>query len=307
MEFTFNTFIFIVFLIALITVYITLSNSNAEFKTIINSMAIIFGLYAIIYIAMDKISYYKSLRPILTTPIIAANTGVRIRSNDFPTIIFGSGVKFSISMWMYVNNVNFNRDSKKNIFQKGKFKIYLEGNANDLCIDIPVYPVKSETNTYTMETLRFEDFPLQKWVNLSVVVDSRTVDLWLNGRLYQSIQLENLVYFNSLDDVYFVSDTQEPGTKGGYDGFISRVYYFDHALSRNEVNELFNRGPYANTFVTQFIERFIQLFSTEIPSVKDSSIKVSLTSKGSAEMGRESSSQSISDIVRNNESVLRLS
>jgi hypothetical protein len=280
---------------------------NLEFKQILNWMTIIFGVYAVVYITMDKISYYKSLRPILTTPIVAANTGIRIRSSDFPTMIFGSGVKFSVSMWLYVNNIIFNKDNKKNIFQKGKFKLYIDSNTNDLCLDVPVYPVKRDGQIeYTMERLRFEDFPLQKWVNVSIVVDSRTVDLWLNGRLYQSIQLENLIYFNALDDVYFISNTQETGTKGGYDGFISRVYYFDHPLSRDEVTELFNRGPYANTFVTQFIERFVQLFSTDVPSVKDASIKVSLTSKTSGEMGSDTAGV-VSDIVRNNQAVLKLS
>ena len=305
-----NQILFGLFVAIMIVAYAYFRYIGTEFKTIVNWMTLIIGVYVAIYIIMQQIDYYKNIRPIITSPIVAANTGIRIHSDNFPTTNKGKGVTFSTSMWMYVNNIKFNGGVDKDILRKGKFRLYMDSNTNDLHLDIPVYPVMSSETTvdYTMERLTIEDFPLQKWVNVVITVDSRTVDVWLNGRLYRSIQLGNLVYFTIQDDVYFIANQDGSSTeksKGGYDGFLSRVYYFNSALSRNEIQDIFNRGPYATTFLSQFGERLIQLVSNDIAMVRNESIVYKQGGQTSATRASGNTAV-IQDIIRNNQAVLQL-
>jgi hypothetical protein len=247
-----------------------------------------------IYVIVIYAERYKNIRNVITQPMVAANSGILIKSKDFPTTIPNRGIKFTLSMWMYISSWMYNRSSNKDIFRKGDFRIYLDRNQNDLIIETPIFPVKTSptsslTDTYmTIDYLRFKNFPLQKWVNVVVIVDSRTVDLWINGKLYQSLNLPNIVYFNNADDVFIVADglpqyreeirdknTNQPtkltildkaATKGGFDGYISGITYYKYPLQRDEIVAIFENGPYPTNFVNKYVFRLLQeLFMSNIP------------------------------------------
>lgn len=261
--------------------------------------AMIFGgvlllIATAIYVIVIYAERYKNIRNVITQPMVAANSGILIKSADFPTTIPNRGIKFTLSMWMYISSWMYNRSSNKDIFRKGDFRIYLDRNQNDLIIEAPIFPVKSQlssssSNTYmTSDYLRFKNFPLQKWVNVVVIVDSRTVDLWINGKLYQSLNLPNIVYFNNADDVFIVADglpqyreeitdktTNPPtkrtildkaATKGGFDGYISGITYYKYPLQRDEIVAIFESGPYPTNFVNKYVFRLLQeLFMKNVP------------------------------------------
>jgi hypothetical protein len=314
---------FVSFFVIAIAVIAGISWANgASFKDTVNWISVAVAVYVFVYIIKHRITKYKGMRPIVTMPIIAANTGIRVQSADFPTVVEDKGVAFAISMWMYVNSLKYGVDKEKDIFRKGNFRIYLDNKTNDLHVSVPIYPVSDPNDSasgikYNVERITFEDFPLNKWVNLVLTVDHRTVDLWLNGRLYRSIHLNNLIYFNNADDVYFISDTQAvtetvngvtkkvvDATRGGYDGYISRIHYHDHILSRDEVMEIFNLGPYPTGFMAQIGERIMLLFTKDISSTRNETIKFSGSSKNyenSSEFERV-----MSEAKRANQSVLRL-
>lgn len=283
-------------------------NSADTFNNVMMGIGILMIIISAIYVIHMYTEKYRDIRNVLTQPVVAANNGIMIKAADFPTTIPNRGIKFTMSMWMYVASWMFNNNKEKDIFRKGDFRIYLHKSLNDLIIEVPMFPVEKskigETTTYyTVDRLIFKDFPIQKWVNLVVVVDGRSVDLWINGKLYQSVTLPNIVYFNNADNVYLIAPSvasygsikqadgsvvtvmQSPGSAGGFDGFLSGVTYFKYALPREDIIDLFERGPYPIGFVNKYIYRLLQyLFMKNIPIQTGNQIQAVKVGKSGAEI-----------------------
>ena len=73
------------------------------------------------------------------------------------------------------------------------------------------------------ERIVFKNIPLQKWLNIGIVVDNRFVDLWINGKLYHSKHLYNLPLFLENKDLVVC------GCRG-FDGFVSSFYYYSRSV-----------------------------------------------------------------------------
>ena len=91
---------------------------------------------------------------------------------------------------------------------------------------------------------RTHKVPLQKWNNMVINYDSGIMDIFLNGRLVQSMPRQ----------ITFMSyDTMEVGSNGGVRGRICNVVYFPHAISRRKVGTLYEsmkwvEPPYFGTW-----------------------------------------------------------
>jgi hypothetical protein len=261
-----------------------------------------------IYVIAKYTEKYRDIRNVINTPVVASENGIMIKAADFPTTIPNRGIKFTISMWMYISSWMYNNNKDKDVFRKGDFRIYLDKAKNDLVIEVPMFPVekatiKGQTSYYTTDQLRFVDFPIQKWVNVVIVVDGRSVDLWINGKLYQSLNLPNIIYFNNADNVYMIAPglptfssvkqsdgsvvtvKEKNGTAGGYDGFLSGVVYYKYALSREDIVGLFERGPYPIGFVNKYVYRLLQyLFMKDIPFQSGKEVQFSKVGKSGQEI-----------------------
>jgi hypothetical protein len=98
-------------------------------------------------------------------------------------------------------------------------------------------------NTYTdpalgnsgSETIMIPDIPLNKWVHLAIRVQSKSVDIYINGVLTQRHNLQTLPKQNYYDT--YVGDPQ------GFNGFISSLNYYNYALNYDQIQSDFVKGP----------------------------------------------------------------
>ena len=83
-----------------------------------------------------------------------------------------------------------------------------------------------------------ENIPLQRWVQVSVVMFNRTLDIYINGKLARSCILPGVPAHdpNLLDSVYI-------GKGNTFNGYISRFKYFNRAITANDVYSLYRKGP----------------------------------------------------------------
>lgn len=83
-----------------------------------------------------------------------------------------------------------------------------------------------------------ENIPLQRWVQVSVVMWNRTLDVYINGKLARSCILPGVPIHdpNLLDSVYIGQGTT-------FNGYISRFKYFNRAITANDVYNLYRKGP----------------------------------------------------------------
>lgn len=91
------------------------------------------------------------------------------------------------------------------------------------------------------EQVIIEDLPLSKWVCVVIrVKNQREMDVYINGYLRKRVILSNVVAQNQ-GNVYINAGA---GTLDmNWDGYISDLRYYNHALGTNEIMALSSGGP----------------------------------------------------------------
>jgi hypothetical protein len=155
------------------------------------------------------------------------------------------GIEFSWSCWIYINSYTYMENQYKHIFYKGNSNI--EGNGLNTPNNAPglyLTPVKNNLlvimntfNEITREVI-IPNIPISKWVNIVVRCENTTLDVYINGNIARSIQLDGVPKQND-GDVYVAAN-------GGFDGNISNLCYYAYGLSIDEINKIQQTGPKLN-------------------------------------------------------------
>jgi len=111
-----------------------------------------------------------------------------------------STTRYSYGLWLYIDT--WNTSSDKTIFYrkstdntKYDIRLYLDTSSPTLKCDFHIDTTDTnKTDTITITT----NFPIQKWVYITVSVDNKIIDCYIDGKLVTSQQLKgNLVAQNS--------------------------------------------------------------------------------------------------------------
>lgn len=152
------------------------------------------------------------------------------------------GVEFTWSVWIYINSLQINPGIYKHIFSKGNSTlndngmvepnnapgVYIAPNTNALVVIMNTFNVINEE-------VVIPDIPLNKWVNVIIRCKNTVMDVYINGTIARSINLAGVPKQN-YGDVYV-------GMNGGFDGYVSNLWYYDYALGTAAIQQLINRGP----------------------------------------------------------------
>ena len=92
-------------------------------------------------------------------------------------------------------------------------------------------------NNSTMETITIENMNLQKWVNIVVAVNDRTMDVYLNGKLVTSKAFNNIIDTGALNngDIIVTPDN-------GFGGFVSKVEYYPYFITPKDAWSIYKDG-----------------------------------------------------------------
>lgn len=177
--------------------------------------------------------------------------------------------KFSISMWIYIENWSQPTYGKYKIIFKRYFKdeekfiytpiIALDKYENNLIFGITSYKKSSNGNKFESEFNRFthKQIPLQKWVNIVYNISDQFIELFINGYIKNKYYLENIFYqkprgikyeYNVLGNASDKLDLQDKsgGGSSGFNGRISKLQYFARNLNNDEIRKIYENGPYIN-------------------------------------------------------------
>jgi hypothetical protein len=167
-------------------------------------------------------------------------------NNDAVTIYrsvnASDGLEFSWSTWIFINSLQTNEGIYKHIFSKGNSDLddkgmvqpnnapglYIAPNTNSLIVLMNTFHVINEE-------IVIPDIPLNKWVNVIIRCQNTTLDVYINGTIARSIDLLGVPKQN-YGDVYVAMN-------GGFDGYISNLWYHNYALGTREIQNIVNRGP----------------------------------------------------------------
>ena len=165
------------------------------------------------------------------------------------------GMNQSFSTWIYVKDWNYKFGQYKNILWKGNppNASTTAGGPTVSNIHSPsiwLYPLTNSLKVVTstsapeqVESCDIPNIPLMTWVHIGYVLNNRTVDIYINGKLERSCALRGIPVIDN-SPVYITTGAN--GLAGFY-GKISCVRYFTKALLPNEIADIYQKGPLGTT------------------------------------------------------------
>jgi len=144
---------------------------------------------------------------------------------------------YSYSIWVAVEDWNYRFDQKKIIFSRREGgsvgpEVYLGAQNNSLGVDMSTYEGGQEG---LAETCTIHNVPLQKWVNIIIVLNNKAMDVYLDGKLVKTCILEGVPRISHSAAVYVCPD-------GGFAGSISNFRYYNYPLNPRQAYEIYREG-----------------------------------------------------------------
>ena len=156
------------------------------------------------------------------------------------------GLEFTWSTWIFIDNLQTNAGIYKHVFSKGNSNLNQNGmiqpnNAPGVYIAPNTNALVVVMNTYNVinEEIVIPDIPINKWFNVIIRCENTTLDVYINGTIARSVNLVGVPKQN-YGDVYVAMN-------GGFDGYISNLWYYNYALGTSEIAKISNKG--ANTYL----------------------------------------------------------
>jgi hypothetical protein len=202
---------------------------------------------------------------------------------------------FMLSVWFFIDNWGDNISNEKNIlFMAGRetaitvsqltsaisgisSKVTLESSGNfykninialdkyenNLFIDIESYLDKpSSGNKANYTRYKIPNISVQKWNNLTLSVDTRTLDVYLDGKLrnsfilhglyknYDTNQLKKNIYIGNMQTIGTPSSNN--GVNSSFEGFITRIRYEGNSINPQEAYNIYKAGINASVASSMF-------------------------------------------------------
>jgi hypothetical protein len=101
-----------------------------------------------------------------------------------------------------------------------------------------------------------ENFPIKKWVHVVLMTEDNGLNVFINGNIAKRLSFEKSVPYQNFQSIHVFSQRRITVPKrvpsvgeegfdvyGAMKGMVSRLIYFNYALSYTEINGLLNEGP----------------------------------------------------------------
>ena len=121
---------------------------------------------------------------------------------------------------------------------------------------------------YDISVTLVENFPIQKWINLTISFYGRTLDVYLDGKLVKTTVLPNIAYTTNVN-TYDVLLT--PG--GGFDGLTSGFQYYPNSLNPTQAWNIYKKG-YSNSMFGGLLNKYKIKFSLMEGDIEEQSFEI---------------------------------
>tara|TARA_X000000950_G_C13886196_1_gene648969 strand:- start:495 stop:1349 length:855 start_codon:yes stop_codon:yes gene_type:complete len=158
-----------------------------------------------------------------------------------PSMNEREGIEFTYAMWLNIDKETWDMDSNsdfhvihkgnKNAYPNRAPGIFVSKKTNALCIYMNTF---NDNQIY--DEVYVDNIPVEKWFHLAVIVTQpRNLDVYINGFLKKR-KILNGIPKQNYGDIYLCQN-------GGYIGYLSKVYYYDYAITAVTNQKLVNDGP----------------------------------------------------------------
>jgi hypothetical protein len=239
-------------------------------KVIVILLIVVICIVILAIVARNAL-YYSNINSAISPILIYEDRNADKQLTNTEKTVIQTGLppienrnKFSISMWIYIENWDYNINKYKIIFSREiqepnnpeltKYTpiIALDKYENNLVFGITTYDNSSPTPQPKFVRFVHKKIPLQKWVNIVYNISDKFIALFINGYIENKYYLDNIFYQKSHDEKYEYEvlgngrdDFSKKGNGAiGFRGRISKLQYFAKNLNNDEIRKIYENGPY---------------------------------------------------------------
>ena len=88
-----------------------------------------------------------------------------------------------------------------------------------------------------------KDIPLQKWINICTVMNAKTLDIYMDGRLVKTCVYKNYYKIDNAGGGPVLHYLKGNGVQQGFDGYFSRLQVFNTSLTPDDIYKNYLAGP----------------------------------------------------------------
>ena len=230
-----------------------------------------------LYLGMMLVGYFTSAsyNPYLIKGMIDGGSGIIIpqdpaQSNAVPLLRSNngnSGMEFTWSVWIYVNDIGNDTTNYQHIFNKGDANIvkqstispsangqsrftngpgvYVSKNSDPVNNSMVLHVVMDDNGTTGtssgshITTMDISNIPIRHWTHVAIRLQNTVVDTYVNGTIAGRLNLSYVPKQN----YYNVNVCQN----GGFSGKLADLRYFSSALNSFDINNIIMWGPNTST------------------------------------------------------------
>lgn len=198
-------------------------------RNIIFAILLIVIILLIIHFFRGKNSHLSGLNP--------GNKLVKISSSKI--LANKNSNNYAYSIWFYVTDWQYRLSQEKTLIKRKSNSgnsylnphISLAGYTNDININVETFGKSGGATNCSVR-----NFPMQRWVNLIISLNGRTLDVYLDGKLVRTCILSGVAKPISESDLEIT-----PG--GGFAGWTSKLKYWSNPLNPQEAYNVYKEGP----------------------------------------------------------------
>ena len=144
--------------------------------------------------------------------------------------------EFSYSLWVLIEDTEYKYGEWKHIFHKGNDSAYpLRAPGLYIHPRDNSFRLYMNTNENILEYVDIPNIPVRKWIHVGVTMQGRAMSVYINGKLktkkvFESVPRQN--YGNLWVSLF-----------GGFEGYLSKMRYYNYALEYPEVESIVKKGP----------------------------------------------------------------
>jgi hypothetical protein len=234
-------------------------------QTVTSIVVLILGAVFLYYIYNIFFSAESAETKTVLSTAIPANPATAPKIYEIPAVYEGG--EYSITFWTYVSAYKDQIGKSKHILElapnsttgtpmstlivglgpfNNKLMVRVNTNATGAekltkaKVDSIFQPAQVPPGQLLNDTMPICDLPeveLQRWVCFGIVLNGRTVDVYLDGKLARSCVLPS----------FYTVDANGVSLKllqyGGFDGFLSKVVVYSQALNPDQIYRIYMSGP----------------------------------------------------------------
>ena len=226
-------------------------------------------IIAIIVLIIMLLKYMLS-SPYFLQGMQSGKTSSSIAANSLATNSSGtSSSNFAYSIWFYINDWNYRYGNPKVIFGRmGALSdassgdlagsggvdpcptVVLGATQNNIMVALGCYPGADQQPTNSkgktvVHTCGIGNIPIQRWVNFTMSVYGRTMDLYVDGKLVRTCLLPGVAKINNNARILVTP-------KGGFDGWTSNFQYFPNSINPQDAWNIYVKGPQTGTSLSSY-------------------------------------------------------